>query len=56
VGEAREAELASDDKFFKPVLDKGARLLRNDNDIASAQAIIHYLIGNHTVRSGSSAS
>ncbi|KAJ7745774.1 P-loop containing nucleoside triphosphate hydrolase protein [Mycena metata] len=46
VGEAREAELASDDRFFKPVLDKGARLLRHDNDIASAQAILHYLIGN----------
>ncbi|KAJ7928821.1 hypothetical protein B0H13DRAFT_2544616 [Mycena leptocephala] len=43
---AREAELASDDKFFKPVLGKGARLLRHDNDIASAQAIIHYLIRN----------
>ncbi|KAJ7031370.1 P-loop containing nucleoside triphosphate hydrolase protein [Mycena alexandri] len=46
VGEAREAELASDDRFFKPVLDKGARLLRHDNNIASAQAILHYLIGN----------
>ncbi|KAJ7170857.1 P-loop containing nucleoside triphosphate hydrolase protein [Mycena crocata] len=32
VGEAREAELASDERFFKPVLDKGARLLRHDND------------------------
>ncbi|KAJ7455268.1 P-loop containing nucleoside triphosphate hydrolase protein [Mycena galericulata] len=46
VGEAREAELASDERFFKPVLDKGARLLRHDNDAASAQAILHYLIGN----------
>ncbi|KAJ7707500.1 P-loop containing nucleoside triphosphate hydrolase protein [Mycena rosella] len=46
VGEAREAELASDERFFKPVLDKGARLLRHDNDTPSAQAILHYLIGN----------
>jgi hypothetical protein len=38
--------MLTDDKFFKPVLDKGSRLLRHDNDIASAQAIIHYLIGN----------
>lgn len=46
VGEAREAELRSDDRFFKPVLDKGAHMLRH-NDITSAQAILHYLIGNH---------
>ncbi|KAJ6532002.1 hypothetical protein B0H19DRAFT_1189538 [Mycena capillaripes] len=46
LGEAREAELASDEKFLKPVLDKGARLLRHDNDVASAQAILRYLIGN----------
>ncbi|KAJ7707496.1 P-loop containing nucleoside triphosphate hydrolase protein [Mycena rosella] len=46
VGEAREAELASDERFFKPVLDKGARLLRHDNDAPSAQAILHYLIEN----------
>ncbi|KAJ6507945.1 P-loop containing nucleoside triphosphate hydrolase protein [Mycena vitilis] len=46
VGEAREAELASDERFFKPVLDKGARLLRHDNDVVSAQGILHYLIGN----------
>ncbi|KAJ7168445.1 P-loop containing nucleoside triphosphate hydrolase protein [Mycena filopes] len=46
VGEARETELVSDERFFKPVLDKGARMLRHENDIASAQAILHYLIGN----------
>ncbi|KAJ6532001.1 P-loop containing nucleoside triphosphate hydrolase protein [Mycena capillaripes] len=46
VGEAREAELASDDRFFKPVLDTGARLLRHDNNLTSGQAILHYLIGN----------
>ncbi|KAF7374714.1 hypothetical protein MSAN_00356700 [Mycena sanguinolenta] len=46
VGEAREAELASDERFFRPVLEKGAQMLRNDNDVPSAQAIIWYLIGN----------
>ncbi|KAJ7096526.1 P-loop containing nucleoside triphosphate hydrolase protein [Mycena belliarum] len=46
VGEAREAELASDDRFFKPVLDKGALMLRHENDTASAQAILHYLTRN----------
>ncbi|KAK7033306.1 GTP-binding protein A [Favolaschia claudopus] len=46
VGEAREAELASDDRFFKPVLDQGAKLLRHDNTTESAQAILHYIFGN----------
>ncbi|KAF7374715.1 p-loop containing nucleoside triphosphate hydrolase protein [Mycena sanguinolenta] len=31
VGEAREAELASDERFFRPALEKGAQMLRNDN-------------------------
>lgn len=47
VGEAREAELASRDIFFKPVLDKGAQLVRHENTQESAQAIMHYLISNH---------
>ncbi|KAF7374701.1 GTP-binding protein A [Mycena sanguinolenta] len=47
VGEAREAELASEDRFFKPALDKGARMLRHNNGITSAHAILHYLMGNH---------
>ncbi|KAJ7285185.1 P-loop containing nucleoside triphosphate hydrolase protein [Mycena rebaudengoi] len=46
VGEAREAELAAEDRFFKPVLDKGARLLRHDNNTASGHAILHYLVDN----------
>ncbi|KAJ6513033.1 P-loop containing nucleoside triphosphate hydrolase protein, partial [Mycena sanguinolenta] len=46
VGEAREAELASDERFFRPVLEKGARILRNYNNVPSAQAILRYLIGN----------
>lgn len=46
IGEAREAELANEDIFFKPVLEKGARLLRHHNTVESAQAILHHLIGN----------
>ncbi|KAJ7755441.1 hypothetical protein B0H16DRAFT_1662730 [Mycena metata] len=33
-------------QIFKPLLDKGACLLRHDNNIASAQATVCYLIGN----------
>ncbi|KAJ6513038.1 P-loop containing nucleoside triphosphate hydrolase protein, partial [Mycena sanguinolenta] len=46
VGEARELELASDERFLRPVMEKGARMLRSYNDVPSAQAIIRYLIGN----------
>jgi hypothetical protein len=46
VGEAREAELANNDTFFKPVLDKGARLFRHHKDVKSAQGIIPSIIGN----------
>lgn len=47
VGEAREAELASQDIFFKPVLDKGALLLRHENTLESAQHIFGHLLENH---------
>ncbi|KAF9465619.1 hypothetical protein BDZ94DRAFT_1346171 [Collybia nuda] len=40
IGEAREFELANDGLFFKPVLDKQARMVRHDNTMASAQFII----------------
>ncbi|KAG0705709.1 hypothetical protein DFH29DRAFT_996582 [Suillus ampliporus] len=46
-GEARESELASKDKFFKPVLEKGARLLRHEGTLESAHTILHYLINSH---------
>lgn len=46
VGEAREAELASQDIFFKPALDKGAKLLRHTNDIDSATNILRSTIRN----------
>ncbi|KAG0705708.1 hypothetical protein DFH29DRAFT_825928, partial [Suillus ampliporus] len=47
IGEARESELASKDKFFKPVLEKGARLLRHDGSLESTHTILRYLINSH---------
>ncbi|KAG2110890.1 P-loop containing nucleoside triphosphate hydrolase protein, partial [Suillus discolor] len=46
IGEAREAELASKDKFFKPVLEKGARMLRHDGTLESAHTTLRYLINS----------
>ncbi|KAG5651904.1 hypothetical protein H0H81_006985 [Sphagnurus paluster] len=47
VGEAREAELVREDIFFKPVLEKGAQILRHGNTLASAQRILGHLLNNH---------
>ena len=47
VGNAREAELIREDIFFKPVLDKGARIARNENTVPSAQNIIRLVLDNH---------
>lgn len=47
VGNAREAELASDTLFFKPVLDKGAQLLRHNNTADGAKNILRHIIENH---------
>ncbi|KAH7913200.1 P-loop containing nucleoside triphosphate hydrolase protein [Hygrophoropsis aurantiaca] len=44
LGEAREAELAGKDKFFKPVLEKGARMLRHDGTKEGAHRILRHLI------------
>ncbi|KAK7033302.1 hypothetical protein R3P38DRAFT_3504057 [Favolaschia claudopus] len=46
VGEAREKQLASDEHFFKPFLDKGARMLRHNNGLTSAHAILYHLTRN----------
>lgn len=48
-GEARERELATDDILFKPVLEKGARMVRHDNSYQSAQSILRLLV-NKTPR------
>ncbi|KAF7327943.1 hypothetical protein MKEN_00374500 [Mycena kentingensis (nom. inval.)] len=46
VGDKRETQLKTDQKCFKPVLDKGAQLVRHDNTVASAQAILHCVLEN----------
>ena len=46
VGEKREAELAGDDLFFKPVLEKGARMARHRGTAASAKKIIRLILEN----------
>ncbi|KAG6867508.1 hypothetical protein C0993_001901 [Termitomyces sp. T159_Od127] len=46
VGEAREKELSLKDAFFKPILDKGARLVRhNPSTLKSAQTILRSFLG-----------
>ena len=44
IGEAREEELATE--FFKPALDKGARLARHHNTMHSAHDIIRSVMEN----------
>ena len=41
---AREEELMTDDLFFKPVLDKGAQMLRHDRGLESARDIVSRFI------------
>ncbi|KAJ3559130.1 hypothetical protein NM688_g525 [Phlebia brevispora] len=43
-GAAREHELCTDEILFKPVIDKGAEMLRHDNTLQSAQAILWHLV------------
>ncbi|KDR76132.1 hypothetical protein GALMADRAFT_96589 [Galerina marginata CBS 339.88] len=47
VGEAREQELATQDLFFKPVLEKGAQLLRHDNTQETAHNLLRHIIENN---------
>ena len=46
VGKAREAELTREDTFFKPALEKGARMIRHDNTLSSAEVIIRLVFDN----------
>lgn len=41
-GLIREQELMTDDLFFKPVLEKGAQMLRHNNTPESARAIVSH--------------
>ncbi|KAF7789639.1 hypothetical protein EIP86_000585 [Pleurotus ostreatoroseus] len=45
-GAAREQELRTDEVLFKPVIDKGAQMLRHENTLQSAHAILWHLINN----------
>ena len=47
VGESREQELTTN--FFKPVLDKGAQLIRHHNTAQSAQNIIRSIMKNQPI-------
>ena len=47
VGESRESELSSN--FFKPVLDKGAQMVRHHNTAQSAHNIIRKIMMNRPV-------
>jgi len=47
VGNEREAELISDDIFFKPVLENGAQMARHLNTVPSAKKIIRLILDNH---------
>ena len=47
LGEAREHELTT--KFFKPVLDRGARMCRHDGTRDSALTILRHLVDNEAV-------
>lgn len=48
-GTAREQELASSNILFKPVLDKGAKMLRHSNNKESADAILRHFLDNHPI-------
>lgn len=47
VGETRERELASNDQYFKSVLDKDAHMVRYDNTTESARQVLQRVIDNH---------
>ncbi len=47
VGQAREEELASDDRFYKTILDNGAHMVRYGNTTESARQILRLVIDNH---------
>ena len=45
IGAARERELAEKDVFFRPALEKGARMVRHQNTVESAHSIVREIIG-----------
>ena len=47
LGAERERELAVQDDFFKPALDKGAKMMRHHNTLESAHEVIRHLLRNN---------
>ena len=47
IGEVRENELSR--QFFKPALDKGAKIVRHHNTVESAQDIVRRIVANNPV-------
>ncbi|KAJ3509701.1 hypothetical protein NMY22_g16207 [Coprinellus aureogranulatus] len=48
LGEQREQELATQDDFFKPALDKGAKMLRHHNTLeSSGHDIVRHILRNN---------
>ncbi|CAA7260919.1 unnamed protein product [Cyclocybe aegerita] len=47
IAEAREAELASGELLFKPVLEAGATMLRHSGTSESAHDVLRHIIQNH---------
>lgn len=47
LGEQREHELATQQDFFKPALDKSAKMMRHHNTLESAHEIIRHLLSNN---------
>lgn len=48
-GAKRERELSTSDLFFKPALERGAKMVRHDNTVESAHAIIGNLVEKEAV-------
>ncbi|CAL1708204.1 unnamed protein product [Somion occarium] len=49
VGVQRERELATEDILFKPVLDKGAKMMRHYNTLESGRAIVEQFVNKEAV-------
>ncbi|CAL1717342.1 unnamed protein product [Somion occarium] len=45
IGDKREKELASNDLFYKPALERGSKLVRHNNTFESAQNIVRQIMG-----------
>jgi hypothetical protein len=46
-GGMREQQLITDDRFFKPAMDRGARIFRHEHTVASALDILRHVLDNN---------